>query len=92
MTQTYLVGNTKLKYLERETAAFMAPEVMIEQCMLQTAEIEDSKRIDIWGTNMTLLFLLNPDQMYPFEKDINLLKETLKALEDFENKQQKCMK
>ena len=45
--QTCMAGKTKTKYLERETAAFMAPEIMIERCMLQTAGIDDLKRIDI---------------------------------------------
>ena len=69
-----MVGKTKTKYLECGTAAFMAPEIMIEGCMLQTAEIEDLTRIDIWAAVMTLFVLLNPDQKYPFEKDIKLLK------------------
>ena len=69
-----MVGKTKTKCLERGTPAFMAPEIMIEECMLQTAGIEDLKRIDIWAAVMTLFVLLNPDQRYPFEKDIKLLK------------------
>ena len=44
-----MVGKTKTKYLERGTAAFMAPEIMIERCMLQTEGINDLKRIDIWA-------------------------------------------
>ena len=74
VTQTCMVGKTKTKYLERGTAAFMAPEIMIEECMLQTAGIEDLKRIDIWAAVVTLFVSLNPDQRYPFEKDIKLLK------------------
>ena len=69
-----MVGKTKTKYLERETAAFKVPEIMIEKCMLQTAGIQDLKRIDIWAAVMMLFILLNPDQRYPFEKDIKLLK------------------
>ena len=42
--------------------------------MLQTAGIEDLKRIDIWAAVMTLFVLLNPDQRYPLQKDIKLLK------------------
>ena len=44
-----MVGKTKTKYLERGTAAFMAPETMIEGCMLQTAGIDNLKHIDIWA-------------------------------------------
>ena len=69
-----MVGKTKAKYLECGTAASMAPEIMIEGCMLETAEIEDLTRIDIWAAVMTLFVLLNPYQKYPFEKDIKLLK------------------
>ena len=69
-----MVGKTKIKYLERRTAVFTAPEIMIEECMPQTAGIDDSKHIDIWGAVMTLFVLLNPDQKYPFEKDTKLLK------------------
>ena len=69
-----MVGKTKTKYLERGTAAFKVPEIMIEKCMLQTTGIQDLKRIDIWAAVMTLFVLLNPDQRYPFEKDIKLLK------------------
>ena len=46
VTQTCMVEKIKTKYLERETAAFMAPEIMIEECMLQTAGIEDLKRTE----------------------------------------------
>ena len=56
-----MVGKTKTKYLERGTAAFMAPEIVIEEYMLQTAGIDDLKSIDIWATIMTLFVLLNPD-------------------------------
>ena len=69
-----MVGKTKTKYLERGTAALMAPEIMIEECILQTAGIEDLKRIDIWVAVMMLFVLLNPDQRYPLQKDIKLLK------------------
>ena len=46
VTQTCMVGKTKTKCLERGTPAFMAPEIMIEECMLQTAGIEDLKRTE----------------------------------------------
>ena len=52
----------------------MAPEITIEECMLQIAGIEELKCIHIWAAVMTLFVLLNPEQRYPFEKDINLLK------------------
>ena len=61
VTRTCMVGKTKTKYLERGTAAFMAPEIVIEEYMLQTAGIDDLKSIDIWATVMTLFVLLNPD-------------------------------
>ena len=56
VTQTCMVGKTKTKYLEHGSAAFMAPEITIEECMLRTAGIEDLKRIDIWAAVMTLFF------------------------------------
>ena len=74
VTQTCMVGKTKTKYLEHGITAFMASEIMIEECMFQTTGIEDLKRIYIWAAVMTLFVLLNPDQRYPFEKDIKLFK------------------
>ena len=56
-----MVGKTKTKYLERGTATFMAPEIMVEEYMLQTTGIDNLKRIDIWAAVMTLFVLLNPD-------------------------------
>ena len=61
VTRTCMVGKTKTKYLERGTAAFMAPEIMVEEYMLQTTGIDNLKRIDIWAAVMTLFVLLNPD-------------------------------
>ena len=41
-----MVGKTKTKYLEHGAPAFMTPEIMIEECMLQAAGIEDLKRTE----------------------------------------------
>ena len=74
IAQTCMTGKAKIKYLEHETVAFMAPEKMIEECALQTAGIENLKRIEIWAAFMTPFALLNPDLRYPCKKDIKLLK------------------
>ena len=74
IAQTCMIRKAKIKYLEHETVTFMAPEKMIEECTLQTAGIENLKRIEIWAAFMTPFVLLNPDQRYPSKRILNCLK------------------
>ena len=48
----------------------MAPEIQIESQLLESAGIEDSKKIDIWASLKTTFLVMNRDQLYPYEHDV----------------------
>ena len=48
----------------------MVPEIQIESQLLESAGIEDLKKIDIWLLLMTVFLVMNPDQSYPYEYDV----------------------
>ena len=49
----------------------MAPEILIQEELLEFAGIDEMKKIDIWALLMTLFLVINPDQTHPFELNIN---------------------
>ena len=49
----------------------MAPEILIQEELLEFAGIDEMKKIDIWALLMTLFLVINPDQTQPFELNIN---------------------
>ena len=53
----------------KESLAFIAPELIIEELSIASAEIGKLKTVDIWAVLMTLFAMLNPDQSYPFQND-----------------------
>ena len=48
----------------------MAHEIQIESQILESAGIEDSRKIDIWALLMTTFLVMNRDQLYPYEHDV----------------------
>jgi len=66
-----MIGNTNTKFLKRGTLGFMAPEIVIEEFMLTSADLNALKAIDIWAALMTFFVLLNPDQPHPFYHDMD---------------------
>ena len=51
----------------------MAPEISIDKVM-KPASIEELKSTDIWAFALTTLMIINPDQDYPYQMNIELLK------------------
>ena len=69
--QTCMVtGNTHTRFI-RGSTAFMAPEILIQEELIEFAGINEIKKIDIWALLMTLFLVINPDQAHPFELNIN---------------------
>ena len=64
--------------VKRVSPAFMAPEISLDQYMLETASIEQLKAIDNWALLMTIFIVMNPDQEYPFELDVKEQQNTKK--------------
>ena len=66
------------KMVNRGSPAFMAPEISLDQYMLETAGIEQLKAIDNWALLMTMFIVMIPDQEYPFELDVKEQQNTKK--------------
>ena len=58
------------KMVNRRSSAFMAPEISLDQYILETASIEQLKAIDHWALLMTIFIVMNPDLEYPFKLDV----------------------
>ena len=48
----------------------MAPEILVEESILKSAEIKQLKAIDVWALVMTFFVILNPDQKNLFQHDL----------------------
>ena len=66
-----VTGNTHTRFITRGSTAFMAPEILIQEELLEFAGIDEMEKIDIWALLMTLFFVINPDQTRPFELNIS---------------------
>ena len=70
-TQTnVLVANSRTNALNRGSLAFMAPELLLQEYLIQSVGIEELKAADVWTVLMTVFVILNPDQKFPFEQDV----------------------
>ena len=67
------VCNTRTRFVNRGSPAFMAPEMQIETQVIDSARIGDMKKIDIWALTLTLFLIINPDLSYPCEYDVKEL-------------------
>ena len=68
--RTYADKMTHTRFLKRGTLPFMAPEILVEKYMLNGASLDDLKKVDVWALIMTLFVVINPDQRYPFEENL----------------------
>ena len=66
-----ITWNTHTRFITRGSTACMAPEILIQEELLEFAGIDEMKMIDIWALLMTLFLVINPDQTHPFEFNIN---------------------
>ena len=69
-----LTESTRTVSLCRGSPAYMAPEISIDKVM-KPASIEELKSTDIWAFALTTLMIINPDQDYPYQMNIELLKK-----------------
>ena len=75
-----LFKNDKTKFIDRGSQPFMAPELVVSELLLTSAGIDDLKRADVWSVLMTIFMILNPDQEFPFERDIDVTNKTTPEL------------
>ena len=77
--QTCMVaGNTHTRFIT--STAFMAPEILIQEELLEFAGIDEMKKIDIWALLMTLFLVINSDETHPFELNINESKKNITGI------------
>ena len=48
----------------------MVLEMIIEELSIVSAGIVELKNVDVWEVTMTFFAVLNPDQSYPFQNDL----------------------
>ena len=67
-------SNTRTVSLYTGSPAYMAPEISIDKVM-NSASVEQLKAIDVWAFALTTFMIINPDQDYPYQMNIELLKK-----------------
>ena len=92
-TQTNaLTGKNDTAAVHRESLGFMVPELTIEELLIASAASEELKTIDVWVVSMTFFTILNPDQTYPFQNDLeniaNKVTSNMKAASPQESQKQ----
>lgn len=70
MNQTASVCHTQTTNIDRGTPAYMAPELHSNHV---TLSLEQMKSSDVWSFGMVLFMLLNPDQQFPYQLEIDKL-------------------
>ena len=55
--------------VRRGSLAFIFPELIIKELSIASRGIDKLKTVDMWAVSMTF-FILNPDQSYPFQNDL----------------------
>ena len=66
LLQTCMVtGNTHTRFITRGSTAFMAPEILIQDELLEFAGMDEMKKID------DIVLVINPDQTHLFKLNIN---------------------
>ena len=66
-----LVENSKTKSVCRGSPAYMAPEIIVDEIMLNTASIDQLMAVDVWALLLTIYIAINPDCPYPFYHEIS---------------------
>ena len=70
-TQTNaLTGKNCTTAVHRRSLAFMVPELIIEELSLASARIDELNSFTVWAVSITFFTILNPDQSYPFQNDL----------------------
>ena len=63
---TKSIACTRINAVTRSTQAYMAPELLPGDMLLQSKSLYDYKMSDIWSLGMTLFCMLHPDLGSPF--------------------------
>ena len=66
LKQKKLIACTRTNALTRGRLAYMAPELLPGNMLLQSASLSDYKKADIWSLGMTLFCMLHPVLGSPF--------------------------
>ena len=69
-----LKENTRTVTLCTGSPAYMTPEISIDKVM-NSASVEQLKAIDVWAFALTTFMIINPDQDYPYQMNIKLIKK-----------------
>lgn len=67
--QTNTVLQTKAINVNRGTAVYLAPEVLLNK--IQTANTDQLKQIDVWALGLVFYQLMCPDRDYPFQHEMS---------------------
>ena len=71
LLQTRIISNnSRTHFVRRGSPAYMAPEILVEESILKSADIKQLKAIELWALVMTFFVILNPDQKTPFQYDL----------------------
>ena len=65
-----LTGKNCTTAIHRGSLAFMVPELIIEELSIASARIDKLKTVDAWAISMAFFTILNPDQSYLFQHDL----------------------
>ena len=76
------VTKNHTKKLNRGSSAFQAPETLVDEMMLPSANPEDLKRADIWSMVMSIFIVLNPSLRQPFQENMKNTDATENMLKD----------
>ena len=68
-TQTASIWHSATKNIQRESPAYMAPEIFVESKMSTAVTMED---LHVWAMGMVLFMLLNPNLKRPFSAELSL--------------------
>ena len=66
LKRTKSIACTRTNAVTRGTLAYMVPELLPGDMLLQLASVCDYKMVDIWSLGMILFCMLHPDLESPF--------------------------
>ena len=71
LKQTKSIACTRTNAVTRGTLAYMTPELLRGDMLLQSASLCDYKMLDIWSLEMTLYCMYHPDLGSPFLTELS---------------------
>lgn len=74
--ETNTVAATKTKRVDRGTAVFMSPEILVQDDSSYEASLDNLMASDIWSLGMTFFTMINPNIKCPYLLEIRSSKET----------------